>query len=276
MRWKFHRVSLLFGLLLIGIGCNPKGKSENELAVSAGPVSDSFSRSSRARSLNDIADRGVRVKLLGGRAFMVEDFGSPPPGSARDVVRELEGQAIGGDAHASYLIYLKINECMEVLSRKGTGQIAKARPEVVEGCDGLSSNEYARSSEWLKRAAAQGSLGAQLLYATNPEAILGDASEILRDPEAAIRYKEQAVHYLESAAAQGSVDALLRLGNAYRAGVLVNEDLSTSYAYYEAVRQISSDLIPAQRVKELSQQLNAAQLTEAITRGRKIYEDCCR
>lgn len=219
---------------------------------------------------------GLKVQNLKGRAFVIEDFGAPSKGDALAVINSLEKRAAAGDAKAALDIYLKTNECLQVKKSSSVGKVATASQETLDGCQSLTEDKYAGASHWLDVAASEGNLAAQLLYSSDPEAILGDASEVLRDPQKAQEYKSKAMAYLHDAASLGSVDAMLRLGNAYWAGVLVDRDYRSSYAYYEAVKNVDPELIPKNRMDYLAQELRADQMVSATNQGMVIYEKCCQ
>lgn len=222
------------------------------------------------------ANRAVRVRHLSGRAYAVEDFGPVPSGTVDDVIAELSPQALAGDATASYAIFLKLNECTDINRRAARGSNLQAEPEVAAACFDLSAENELSSTKWLSLAAEQGNIGARLLYAADSESALGGPAALLRDPDAAKEYKQKAVGYLHELAAQGSADALLQLGNAYDAGVLIDGDAVESRAYFEAVRLADPSIVPAQQVSTLDKSLSAKQLALALRKGNQIYESCCR
>lgn len=215
----------------------------------------------------------VARRELGGGAFVIEDMGRAPEGRAADVIAQLEPMARAGDASASYAIFLKLDQCDS--RRRVVAEGGAPDSSAYAECWGLDTAEYAARGEWLALSARQGNLAAQLLYSADPQTILGNEADMLRDPDALTRYKAQATRYLEVAASQGSFDALLRLANAYRAGVLVPEDFVRSYAHYAAAREISPDLVPIRQMEWVAEQLTPAQRASALNQGRSIRETCC-
>jgi len=213
---------------------------------------------------------------VSGRAFTVEDFGSNVSGSATDVIEQLKDQALAGDATASYAIFLKLNECVRLNERRAKGQPVRADEALISSCNKLSAEDEVSSPKWLGLAAEQGNIGAQLLYSMDSASALGGPAALLRDPEAVIEYKARAKTYLESLASQGSIDALLQLGNAYQAGVLVPEDLVTSRAYFEAVRLADPSLVSKMQLKGLEGSMSPDQLSLALRKGEEIHGSCCR
>jgi len=216
------------------------------------------------------------VRHLSGRAYVVEDFGPVPSGTIDKVIAELSPLAMAGDATASYGIFLKLNECANINRRASRGVALQAAPDVAAACNDLSAENEVSSSKWLSLAAEQGNIGARLLYAADSESALGGPAELLRNPDRAKEYKQTAVGYLQEMASQGSADALLQLGNAYHAGVLIDGDLVASRAYFEAVRLVDPSIVPARQVSTLDKSLSGEQLSLALRKGNQIYDSCCR
>lgn len=222
------------------------------------------------------------VEFINGKAYIVKDFGSPPAGSLKDVLPELERRATAGDTQASYELYLKIRECLEYediaegQTPRGGGPSAEIGAHDPENCDGISEDTIDGASRWLESAADGGHLGAQLLYAADPGITLGDAAEMLKNPDAARVYKEKSMRYLLDASRTGSIDALLRVGNSYYNGVLAEQDNTKSYSFYHAVELVDPSLVPSSRMVELTKSLSTSELENATTQGRQVYEQCCK
>lgn len=254
-------------------GSNKPLSTENISGDSAGPLPIQHGPSSSSPDSEKFA--GLKVQRLAGKAFLIEDFGAAPSGNAVDVIKKLEISSKEGDSRASYELYLKIKECMDLVSGSRTSASAESA-STYDQCKDLPADYYASAADWLKLAADQGNVGAQLLYGSDPSAILGNPSDMLRDPDGVRNYKESALGYLDAAADSGSVDALLRLANAYRNGVLVDQNLGISYAYYEAARIASPELVPRRTMEEIAQGLGAKEMTISTQKGREIYGKCCR
>lgn len=235
-----------------------------------------MSRPADSSAPGDPANRDLRIRQLPGRAFAVTDFGRVPSGTVDQVIAGLTPQALAGDATASYGIFLKLNECQNINRRASRGSAVQASPDVVSACLDLSAENEISASRWLTLAAEQGNMGARLLYAADSESALGGPAALLRDPDRTKEYKQKATGYLQDMVAQGSVDALLQLGNAYHAGVLLDEDLVTSRAYFEAARLADPSVVPVQQINTLDKALSAQQLSIARRKGSQIHDACCR
>ncbi len=254
----------------------PSPDLEGPQQVSSGPTPSTLQPAGSASTPESAANRSVRVRQLSGRAYTVEDFGPIPSGTVDEVIATLSPLALAGDATASHGIFLKLNECKDINRRASRGGELYAPDIVVAACLELSAENEVSSSRWLSLAAEQGNIGARLLYAADSESALGGAAALLRDPEGTKEYKQKAVGYLKEMASQGSADALLQLGNAYHAGVLVDGDLVSSRAYFEAVRLADPSIVPTQQVSSLDKALSAQQLSQALRKGNQIYDSCCR
>lgn len=268
----------LLAVLLLTSGC--RGEKSQDIGAEQSPPKTTHAQGSStppaaSAAPTSAANKNVEIRPLSGRAFAVQDFGPVPRGPVNDVIRQLRPLALAGDGASSYALFLKLNECSDINRR-----LAKGRPiqdaDAASQCEELSAEDEVSRSEWLSLAAEQGNIGAQLLYSMDSASALGGEAAMLRDPEAVMEYKRKATSYLEGLASQGSADALLQLGNAYQAGVLVNEDLVASRAYFEAVRLSDPSLVPTQQVKGLENEMSAEQISTAVRKGEQIYGSCCR
>lgn len=221
------------------------------------------------------ANRNMQIRAISGRAFAVEAFGFIPQGTVNDVIMQLAPHALAGDGAASYAIFLKLNECSDIARRQSRGQLP-SDAETAAKCDELSARDEAKQPEWLGLAAEQGNIAAQLLYSMDPQSALGGEAAMLRDPEATLDYKRKATRYLNDLASRGSADALLQLGNAYQVGVLVDPDLVSSRAYFEAVRLSDPSLVSVQQLKGLERGMSSGQISTALEKGLMIHGTCCR
>lgn len=206
----------------------------------------------------------------------MKDFGSEVEGSAVDVIEKLESQALAGDATASYAIFLKLYSCANFNRRRAKDVASSADEMLVAQCDGLSAEDEVAATRWLSLAAEQGNIGAQLLYSMDSESALGGTAALLSNPEATIEYKQRANHYLETLASQGSLDALVQLGNAYQVGIMREEDVVSSRAYFEAARLANPSGVSKQQLKGLERSMTTEQLSMALRKGEQIYAACCR
>jgi len=217
----------------------------------------------------------VATRPLSGRAYVITNAGETPIGDAETVIRALSPAALSGDGAASYGIHLKIRECAGMTRPFKQRAVVGVDSLAFENCRNLSAEQYDEAALWLHRAAAQGHLGAQLLYAADPEATLGTPADMLRNPDAINTYKETSMAYLQSASADGSVDALIRLADAYRIGVLTKEDDGLAYAYYQVVEKIDPRYVSQRRMESIRQKLSDQEVQFYRTKGMKIHGDCC-
>ena len=217
-----------------------------------------------------------------------------PEGPAPEVIARLTRESEAGDAQAGLLIFLKLERCQEalderidaprmaVLSRQGvdiSGHVQALQRRLAD-CEGLSGQAYRDKGKWLELSADRGDLGAQLIYASYAEVVVGDAAEMLKHPENIVRYKRKALAFMESAAAKGSVPALLSLTNKYANGVTAPRDPVKTYAYYQTAMRIEArngrDVSSFHSLKEAySAQLSPAQRAQANAMADDLYTRCC-
>lgn len=246
------------------------------------------------------AELGARAN--GNRKIDIDHRGSsttelwvkPPDGPAVDVIDRLKMEAARGNGKANLLIFLKLDDCLNVIGNSGdesrTAMLRKMGADIptaledmerrLEECDGLTDPDYKNRGNWLRAAADSGDEYAQLLYASHAEAVVGDAGDMMRDPERVIEYKRKAIAYLTTLAGKGNAKAWRRLSTVYDSGLLAPKDPVRAYAYFTA------DLMAGQRKGEpvsssyplqeaLARNLSPQQRQEANRLAKEIFESCC-
>jgi TPR repeat protein len=275
------------GLALALSGCTPSGDGKVSVTSSKpAPAEEGASphlAAAPGKQMKQVNSwpRDFKADEYPGGAFAITDFGSPPPGDAAEAIRTLEPLARNGSSKASYEIFLKLNECLDIEkateeSQPQSDETIAWRKESHDKCKNLNPDDYSKMQEWLLLAASQGSLPAQLSYATNVEAVLGGPTEYLSAPEAVIEYKERSFAFLRSAAQAGSIDAINALGDRYANGIMLQKDLSTSYAYFLVTSKVNKELVSQRKMDLIYQELTPAQRVEANHKGMEIYNECCR
>ena len=287
---KAMLVVVVIAMLLSGAWLLERRRVSSLDQSQSGPGSDSPPVVGRDSFGSSSTQRLSKPKPVAGstKAFLLTDPGAILSGDALEVIAQLEPRAMNGDAEAAYAIFLKLSDCKSKLSGEHAGALPQySNAGAAQGllseleraeqeCGGLSDAAYHRSGDWLEKAAAGGSLAAQLYYAADPAQIVGSQADMLRQPDRVKDYKSKAMSYLSVASSNGSIDATLGLANAYWAGVLVDADPVRSYAYYYAVSSVDANLVPRRRMNDLAGGLSSQQLSDAISQGRKIYEQCCK
>lgn len=209
-----------------------------------------------------------------------------PRGRAVDVVAALQPRAEAGDNEAAMYLFVKIEECRyQLYHGRNQNRPAPTSDDTIEAqliartpseCHGLTLDQYQNNVRWLEQAADAGIAMAQRSYAGNAEAVVGNSSQMLAHPEKVVAYRRKAMQYLRQAAANGSVEALIELGDAYDRGILAQRDPARAYAYYYATDLVSSSAYGRQRLQTYAAHLEPSQLATATQQGRRIYEACCR
>jgi len=280
------------GILLLTIvlsGCSENSQQAGQSADDTSRTRQSLTStaphapqiSANKSSRDQTWSQEYKLKEYPGGAFALADPGSPPTGDAAAVIKSLETIAKSGNSKASFEIYQKIQECLDIIQNQdGTEQIStgyeKHKKEASNRCKNLSTDDYARASEWLELAATQGSLPAQLIYSTNISASLGgDAADYIRDPDGVANYKERAITFLNNASKMGSIDALGILSDYYQNGVMVEQNSSISYAYLAAIAKAAPDLTPKRQMNILERSLSPSEITEARRKAEEIFNECC-
>lgn len=227
------------------------------------------------------------------RAYSLEmaDRVVVPEGKALEVIDSLRPLAEAGDARAALALHMKLDRCYNAFNKEipddlvekfdaaGAPGLLESRLTDLENCAGAESLLSERG-KWLEQAAEAGLLEAQLLYATDPEPIIGNASDMIRDPESVQRYKAKVSDYLNRLATGGNVDAMLSLSNAYENGILLPRDPIRAYAYYKATELAmpTPPEIGAERTLEQMKQAipKKEDRVRAEDMARRIYQECCK
>lgn len=245
--------------------------------------------SARDAGADDPATQLRRLRGPGARPVGVVPLRSydMPRGRATDVVAALQPMAEAGDNEAAFYLFLKVEGCRYQLYRAGNdgSRPAPGSGDSVESqlaartpaeCHGLTADQYRDNVRWLEQAADAGIAMAQLTYAGNAEAVIGNSSQMLAHPEQVIAYRRKAMQYLHQAAVNGSVEALTSLGDAYNYGIVARRDPVRAYAYYYAKDLVSPSAYGRQRMQAYAAHMGPEQLASANQQGRQIYEACCK
>ncbi|SDZ20524.1 hypothetical protein SAMN04487939_12265 [Lysobacter sp. yr284] len=227
------------------------------------------------------------------RAVTSRENQTPPAGRAIDVIRRLTPQAEQGDARAALQIFQKLEQCQDAMktdvraggladqaSHAGDRSYALKQIEaVLKDCQGIEEQDFASMAYWLENAADGGNLLAMLRYSSaGSRIVVGDATEMLRNPERVIEYKKKALGYLHQASAKGVPEAMLSLANTYKHGVMTKEDPVQAYAYALAAQMVHPSGPPggqAQFLSIYSDGLSPENLAKGKVLARDVYDKCC-
>lgn len=229
------------------------------------------------------------IERIGPKATRLTGSVFPPGGSAVRLIQDTGDMALNGDSQAALLIFVKIQQCLEALRDQGNDEVLMRnaqtlggidnaiirQQQLAEDCQGLSPGLYENRGKWLEASASSGNVVAQLLYAADPEAVIGTPARMLQHPEKLIAYKSQAMNYLLMAASHGSLDAVSQLGRAYSNGILVERQPVRAYAYFLAAAKADPSIPLDPRTEELKLSLSDIQRNESTLIARSIYRECC-
>lgn len=213
-----------------------------------------------------------------------------PQGPVVAVYDRLKARADEGDALASFGIYQKLRQCRQLLSRGIEDGVASAfekaglGDEYLKGverqaqdCQGASTLlNTQQPGAWLERAADQGALIAQLMYAADQGEVLGTPQDMINNPEKLIRYKKKAMGFLRSAAESGSSDAMFNLANAYTQGFFAEKSPERAYAYAYAGALLSNSPAANQLRDQYAIDLSTEQIERGRIEGKRMFDHCCK
>lgn len=242
-----------------------------------------------------LAVRGAKPKGVyqDPGAVTAKENQTPPPGPALAVIRSLTPQAEQGDARAALQIFQKLEQCQGALktnlrdgglsdqATNGGDRVyaLKQIEAVLQECQGLEDKDLASMGYWVEKAAKGGNLLAMLRYSDGGyRYLVGDETEMLRNPERVIEYKKKSVEYLHQAASKGVPEAMLSLATTYKLGIMAEADPVQAYAYAKAAQMVHPSGPPggqAQFLTIYSDGLSPDHLTQGNALARAVYDKCC-
>ena len=230
-----------------------------------------------------------------GDPFDLDRMQALPDMPVADLIAMLEPRARGGDAAAARLIYLGLFRCrtwpltatnetafidpvllqrmgmdeVEFRRRRDAGRAQEAQIQ-AEDCRGVEPAQIATAGDWLRISAEAGDAYAQLAYVDASDEVIGNATQMLADPDAVARFRRDSVRYLRQLAQRGVPEAMARLSGIYGSGVLAEKDLVQAYAYGEAAEQMSGSPVPDPSLDEYRLALSGDQLRAARAMARSL------
>ncbi|MGO1003870.1 hypothetical protein [Lysobacter sp. CA196] len=273
-------------LLLLGAALFFSQKRSPTTETSRAATSSGVNPAPRTEA-TDGASTSAVPKVVHKKAYSLQGSVYPPPGDAAQVIERLRPLAEAGDGRAALEIFVKLQNCfygqggysdadIKVYERAGvsTQTLAAQQQKIQTECASAQPAMKDRG-KWLEMAAASGDEHAQLVYSGDPSAVLGDATEMVRDPDKVKKYKEVARGYLTNLASKGNTDALVALAGHYNSGVVFPKDPIRSYAYYRAVELAKPGTIPKPLMDYQAKNVPYDRLSEAEALARRIYGNCC-
>lgn len=267
-------------------GCRQDGRQPH----AATPSSSGWQLPDRRLSMEQVRGRihPDVFQSIGPRSYQIARMGDiRPPGDALAYVKERLALSEGGDALATFDIYLTVMDCRSRLdtSPYGLDGVGPAPPlgmlelqnaeRKLQECGELFGDAGFMDGKWLARAAQQGSIEAKLYYTIDTGTLLGSPLERLSNPETVLVWKENAATYLHDVAATGNLDAIVRLSHAYEKGLIVQQNGEAAYAYALAANRILPGSSGPIVMRELEKGLSMKQRESAVTLSRQIYSSCC-
>lgn len=273
-------------LLLLGVALFFSQKRSLTTETSRVATSSSVDPAPSAEA-TDGAQTSAAPKAVHKKTYSLGGSVLPPPGDAAQVIERLRPLAEAGDGRAALEIFVKLQNCfyarggysdadIKIYERAGvsTQTLAAQQQKMQTECASAQSAMKDRG-KWLEMAAASGDEHAQLVYSGDPGAVLGDATEMIRDPDKVKKYKEVARGYLMNLASKGNTDALMALAGHYNSGIVLPKDPVRSYAYYRAVELAKPGTIPKPLMDYQAKEVPYGRLPEAEALAKRIYGNCC-
>ncbi|MCS4229830.1 hypothetical protein EDF77_3091 [Stenotrophomonas maltophilia] len=212
-------------------------------------------------------------------------------GDAKQQVLALKPRSDAGDGLATYEIELAVRDCRDLISgepeaswqamrragmRTDPDFLSKLEVRLGE-CVALSQDPTLYEAPWLARAAEQGSVEAQLLYAIDVRTAVGaaSASELAEREEDVLAWRETSLRYLHALADGGNVEALSGLQSVHENGYRAAKDPVAAYAYGQVLQRLSLSFWSDALLAQSRQALSASQQQRAAEQAEAIYRRCC-
>lgn len=266
-------VALIIGAAWWATGqqASPSNASEVHIGAEAGTP-----RAER----NTLTSTSPRASRLSAHTAM--------PGRALDIEARLRPLAAAGDAEASFQIYLKLVECAQPVlagvseheraAYRQAGVSAMVLEEAISNlqsdCEG-AQELVADRGVWLDHAAKAGHRDARLLFAADPDSILGSGQAGPIDANDMAAYAVRSEEYMTTLAAAGDVDAMLTLSLMYKDSQFMAKDAVRSAAYRLAAEANAPLEVPSQPSAFTMRGLDAQQQAQAFEIARDIRSGCC-
>ncbi len=216
-----------------------------------------------------------------------------PRAAAADVVAAARDRAKDGDANAAFDAYGALSRCWgysDLIAQSArpmrdlpTDQPARdlrlqalanehrvAAESLARDCIGYEAPTIDDRLRWLDAAAAGGSAVARTYYAQELLTMLRkDPEWMIRNPDEFARAAGAAREYTALAAADGSREAMLTMGNLYAEGSLFPKDVVEGYAWLAAALPAGT-AGNSERLRELTSQMTPEQLSLANQRAQQL------
>ncbi|HJU40342.1 MAG TPA: hypothetical protein VJ724_12265 [Tahibacter sp.] len=225
------------------------------------------------------------------KAFVVAEESVIPEGPVVEIFKSLEAAALNGNAHAGYVAFRVVYRCHEkkLAEAARDAESAKFEPErlahlvagnekLLQDCHGVGAAEIAKGFELLRLAAERGDIEAELTYPAQGLDQWPSRTEMLRAPEALIRFRDDAMRFLYAAAGRGNETAMAMLALAYYDGTTTRRDPVKAYSYAYARSLLmqplsdSGERVLAMYARDLSPDQQQAGQAQALV----FLERCCR
>ncbi|MET0130237.1 MAG: hypothetical protein ABW207_06150 [Stenotrophomonas chelatiphaga] len=261
------------------------------VAGSATPVARLTPRQSSGRPGSPAYDPAM-LQQVGAKAYSIyRTKAGRAAGDAKQQVLALKPRSDAGDGLATYEIELAVSDCRNLISgepeaswqamrragmRTDPDFLSKLEVRLGE-CVALSQDPALYEAPWLARAAEQGSVEAQLLYAIDVRTAVGasSASELAEREEDVLAWRETSLRYLHALADGGNVEALSGLQSVHENGYRTAKDPVAAYAYGQVLQRLSPSFWSDALLAQSSQTLSPSQQRRAAEQAEAIYRRCC-
>jgi len=134
---------------------------------------------------------------------------------------------------------------------------------MLHECQKLPEGAMADTSHWLISAAQGGDIYAQLTYANYRDLVVDKSGSKEEIEDQNREFDKTSMTYLKALAAEGSADAMYKLGTAYEVGYITEKDIVRAYAYKLAYSEIDPHETNKGELNRIAKMLSKEQLLKA-------------
>ena len=216
-----------------------------------------------------------------GRNGRTVNFGGLTP---QQYIAKWSSQARIGNLEAAYRVYQAESVCAanddpetEFVNPAEREQFVARRDAQQKLCAGVTPAQVQERLHFLGIAARGGNSAAQIdFYTEGPNGKTLDLAESKNDAVVE-QWKKEAIEFLKSAGDHGEPFALGLLSMAYDVGDLVPQDSATSLAYSVAEATLRKHPVAVDQLRRrYGGQLTDADFQQALQRGQRMAQDCCK
>lgn len=198
-----------------------------------------------------------------------------PSGNLAANLPSLEARALAGHPEIAYSLAEQLFACYRKSQPSEDPFVTDSSTTFGEKCSGLADSDYQTGVKLLTYAATAGDVNAQNAYVVEVGSWIDHHPELVYQPGYTTTFATNSMNFLHSAAANGNVEAMINLSNAYDMGIITPADRVAAYAYMYSANK--TGLVPStQRLLTIwKSQFSSNEVLMGTRKGDEIFKNCC-